>query len=108
LVVEKISQESLRTFNEAYKTTREAIERDRQLAQEAIEQKQREVSAKHIKAVVKLLQDNQINQHLIQQELDKIIAQVANDLVRENISQESFRTFVDAYKTTRDKIVSKS
>ncbi|MBG1265562.1 TAXI family TRAP transporter solute-binding subunit [Nostoc sp. WHI] len=108
LVAEKISQESFRTFNEAYKTTREAIERDRQLAQEAIEQKQREVSAKYIKAVVKLLQDSQLNQHLIQQELDKILAQVANDLVRENISQESFRTFVDAYKTTRDKIVNKS
>ncbi|PMB07117.1 hypothetical protein CEN45_13060 [Fischerella thermalis CCMEE 5198] len=33
-----------------------------------------------------------------------ILEQVASDLIGENISQESYRTFVEAYKTTRDVI----
>ncbi|MGM3305015.1 TAXI family TRAP transporter solute-binding subunit [Anabaena sp. WFMT] len=104
LVDEKISQESFRTFNEAYKNTREAIERDRQVSQLVIEQKQRENSAKYIKIVVKLLQHRQQNKDLLQQKLDQILEQVVGDLVSENISQESFRTFVEAYKATRDAI----
>lgn len=108
LVAERISQESFRTFNEAYKTTREAIERDRQFAQATIEQKQRENSAKYIKMVVKLLQYRQQNKDLLQQKLDQILEQVVGDLVTENISQESFRTFIEAYKTTRDAIERKN
>jgi uncharacterized protein len=104
LFAERISQESFRTFNEAYKTTREAIERERQLAKQAVENKQREISAEYIKAVVQLLQDNKQSKNILQQELDKILEQVATDLVAENISQESFRTFIEAYKTTRDAI----
>ena len=104
LFAERISQESFRTFNEAYKTTREAIERERQLAKQAVENKQREISAEYIKAVVQLLQDSKQSKSILQQGLDKILEQVATDLVAENISQESFRTFIEAYKTTRDAI----
>ncbi len=104
LFAERISQESFRTFNEAYKTTREAIERERQLAKQAVDNKQRELSTKYIKAVVQLLQDTKHSKNILQEELDKILAQVAKDLVAENISQESFRTFIEAYKTTRDAI----
>ncbi|MBW4667971.1 MAG: TAXI family TRAP transporter solute-binding subunit [Cyanomargarita calcarea GSE-NOS-MK-12-04C] len=104
LFAERISQESFRTFNEAYKTTREAIERERQLAKQAVENKQREVSTEYIKAVVHLLQDSKQSKNNIKQELDKILEQVATDLVADNISQESFRTFIEAYKTTRDAI----
>ncbi|MEA5577225.1 TAXI family TRAP transporter solute-binding subunit [Anabaena sp. UHCC 0451] len=104
LIDEKISQESFRTFNEAYKTTREAIEKDRKLAQLMIEQRQRENSAKYIKIVVKLLQYRQKDKDLLQQKLDQILEQVVGDLVAENISQESFRTFIEAYKATRDAI----
>lgn len=104
LIDEKISQESFRTFNEAYKTTREAIEKDRKLAQLMIEQRQRENSAKYIKIVVKLLQYRKKDKDLLQQKLDQILEQVVGDLVAENISQESFRTFIEAYKATRDAI----
>lgn len=104
LVDEKISQESFRTFNEAYKTTREAIEKDRKLAQIMIEQRQRENSAKYIKVVVKLLHYRQQDKDLLRQKLDQILEQVVGDLVAENISQESFRTFIEAYKATRDAI----
>ncbi len=104
LIQEEISQESFRTFNEAYKTSREALERDRQLTQQQKEQQQTETSAKYIQEVVTLLQDNQETRENLHLHLDEIMKQVANDLVRENISQESFRTFVEAYKTTRDTI----
>jgi Arc/MetJ-type ribon-helix-helix transcriptional regulator len=108
LIAERISQESFRTFNEAYKTTREAIEREGQITYQEIEQKQREISAEYIKAAVALLQDKTINQNLLQQELDAILERVATDLIAENISQESYRTFVEAYKITRDAIERKN
>ena len=109
LIDERISQESFRTFNEAYKNTREAIERDKQIDQQAIEKIQRENAAKYIKIVVKLLRYGQQNQSIIvQQKLDIILEQVVSDLVLENISQESFRTFIEAYKATRDSIESKN
>lgn len=109
LIDERISQESFRTFNEAYKNTREAIERDKQIAQQAIEKIQRENAAKYIKIVVKLLRYGQQNQStIVQQKLDIILEQVVSDLVLENISQESFRTFIEAYKATRDSIRSQN
>lgn len=104
LVDERISQESFRTFNEAYKNTREAIERERQLAQQQIEQEQRKLSADHIDKVVKLLQYPKQSKDFLQQQLDKILQDVAADLIAKKISQASFRTFIEAYKTTRDVI----
>jgi uncharacterized protein len=41
-------------------------------------------------------------------ELDQLFEQVAAELVREGISQESFRTFNEAYKTVREVIVRKA
>lgn len=109
LIDERISQESFRTFNEAYKNTREAIERDKQISQQEIEKIQRENAAKYIKMVVKLLRYGQQNQStIVQQKLDIILEQVVSDLVLENISQESFRTFIEAYKATRDSIKSQN
>ncbi|MFM7423396.1 MAG: TAXI family TRAP transporter solute-binding subunit [Elainella sp.] len=100
LVDERISQESFRTFNDAYKTARETIEREKQLTL----QSQREVSAAYIKTLIQLMQDKQRSKDLVQQELDQILEQASTDLVQDRISQESFRTFVEAYKTTRDAV----
>lgn len=111
LIKEKISQESFRTFNEAYKTSREAIEHQLQLAQKLsekqtkiAEQKQRELSSRYVKAVVELLQDEKRGKNLIQQELDQLLKTAAINLIQDKISQESFRTFIEAYKTTRDSL----
>ena len=104
LIFESISQESFRTFNEAYKTTREAIEREKQVVEQQIEYKQREVSAKYIKAIVELLHDTKESKDVLQQKIDGILKEVADKLILEEISQESFRTFIEAYKTTRDAI----
>ena len=100
LVDEKISQESFRTFNEAYKTARETIEREKLMAL----QDQREVSAVYIKDLIRLMQDKQRSKQLLQQDLDQILENASTDLVKDRISQESFRTFVEAYKTTRDAV----
>ncbi len=107
LIDERISQESFRTFNEAYKTSREAIDRERQFNQEQIEQKQRELSASYIKAIVELLKNSNGSKDILQQKVDTILKEVAEKLVVEEISQESFRTFIEAYKTTKDAIVSR-
>lgn len=111
LVEEKISQESFRTFNEAYQTARESIERQIQLLQKdsekqvkLAEQKQREISAHYVKSVVELLQDRKRDMSLIQYDLDQLLETAAANLIQDNISQESFRTFIEAYKTTRDSI----
>lgn len=115
LVEEKISQESFRTFNEAYQTARESIEREIQLAQkdsekqlQIAEQQQREISAHYVKSVVELLQDRQRDKHLIQDDLDQLLETAAANLIQDKISQESFRTFIEAYKTTRDSIERKN
>jgi uncharacterized protein len=106
LILESISQESFRTFNEAYKTTREAIEREKQLIEQQIEDKQREVSAKYIKAIVELLHDTKETKDVLQQKIDGILKEVADKLILEEISQESFRTLSEAYRATREAIES--
>jgi uncharacterized protein len=40
----------------------------------------------------------------IQMALDLIMEAAADDLVGDKISQESFRTFIEAYKTARDSV----
>jgi len=104
LLDEEISQESFRTFNEAYKTTRESIERERQLSQAKKVQVQRETAERYINQVVQLLQDQTTDKSTLHQQLDAILQYVATNLTQEKISEESFRTFVEAYKTTRDAI----
>jgi uncharacterized protein len=101
LLDKKISQEAFRTFNEAYKTTREAIERGRELLQSAIEQQQSQLLANHINEVVQLLPTNYQDKLLRQKELDAILQKVTSDLITKNISQESFRTFIEAYKSVK-------
>ncbi|GAB1543314.1 hypothetical protein NUACC21_59880 [Scytonema sp. NUACC21] len=104
LIDEKISQESFRTFNEAYKTSRETIEREKQIEHQKIEHKQRELSATYIKAIVELLRNSNGDKDILEAQIDKILKEVAEKLILEEISQESFRTFIEAYKTTRDAI----
>jgi len=104
LIAERISQESFRTFNEAYKTAREAIERRKQVAQ----QSQREISDGYIGDLIALMQDNQRSRDVIQKDLDRIFRKASTALVEGKISQESFRTFVEAYNATRVAIAHKT
>lgn len=95
VVLENISQESFRTFNEAYTTTREVLERRSLLASQ-------ELSDRYIQQLIDLLQKPPQNQNEMQQILDEILQQVETSLVNKEISQESFRTFIESYKITRD------
>jgi uncharacterized protein len=104
LIAERISQESFRTFNEAYKTAREAIERRKQAAQ----QSQREISDGYIGDLIALMQDNQRSSDVIQKDLDRIFRKASTALVEGKISQESFRTFVEAYNAIRVAIAHKT
>ncbi|AFY56817.1 TRAP transporter solute receptor, TAXI family [Rivularia sp. PCC 7116] len=91
---DSISQESFRTFNQAYKIAREAIERQKT-------REKQEISATYIEKVVTIL----IHQHqgnILPPELNGILKEVAEKLIQGEISQESFQTFLQTYKTTRD------
>ncbi|HEY9877805.1 MAG TPA: TAXI family TRAP transporter solute-binding subunit [Leptolyngbyaceae cyanobacterium] len=95
VVQERISQEAFRTFNEAYKTTREVLERRRELASE-------ELAESYIRQLITLHQATPDDSGQVQQKLEAILQQVETSLVDKEISQESFRTFIGAYKMTRD------
>ncbi|MCS6959924.1 MAG: TAXI family TRAP transporter solute-binding subunit [Pseudanabaenaceae cyanobacterium SKYGB_i_bin29] len=113
LVDEKISEESFRTFNEAYKTAREVLERriqqmkEQQLLQQELLLKEAEAMRKenadhYITEVLKVAKEKKLSSTQALDRLDKIMQEAGYDLIDEKISQESFRTFIEAYKTVRD------
>ncbi|MEO0986319.1 MAG: TAXI family TRAP transporter solute-binding subunit [Cyanobacteria bacterium J06639_14] len=104
LVDEDISQESFRTFNEAYKTAREKIERD--IIAEAQKQQsvQQQKTAQHIQDMIRLSQANDSSYDDKLEHIDAVLQRVLDDLAGDRISQESFRTFIEVYKTTKDLI----
>jgi uncharacterized protein len=104
LLNKQISQEAFRTFNEAYKTTRETIERERQISYQTIEQNQSQLLAGYINEVIQLLPNTIQNKNLQKQKLDNIFQRVVVDLMTKKLSQESFRTFMEAYKSIRDAV----
>lgn len=93
VVRESISQEAFRTFNEAYKTTREVLERRVAIASE-------ELVEQYIQQLIALVQSPATNS--IEAELNQILQQVETSLIAKEISQESFRTFMEAYRSTRE------
>lgn len=115
LVNERISQESFRTFNEAYKTAREVLERRisdmklQELQQQELLLKEAETLRKenanhYIAEVFKVARDKKISPKDALDRLNKIMQEAGQDLIDEKITQESFRTFTEAYKTVRDAI----
>ncbi|OUC13521.1 MAG: hypothetical protein B0A82_17140 [Alkalinema sp. CACIAM 70d] len=110
LVNEAISQESFRTFNEAYTTTRIVLER-------RITQASEELADRYIEQLVNLSQrssQSQVNpstqpnpataSRVQHEELSKILAAIETSLLNKEISQESFRTCLDTYRLAREKI----
>jgi uncharacterized protein len=100
LVTNRISQESFRTFNEAYTTTRAVLERRMAAASN-------ELADRYIAKLISLLNPIPPSAIALQQEFNHILKEVEGSLTRQEISQESFRTFIEAYKMTRD-LLSKS
>ncbi len=104
LIREDISQESFRTFNEAYKTAREALDRRRMARELSAREALKENADRYVKGAIRLLQARGRHSRDLVVELDGLLEQAAADLVRERITEESFRTFVDAYKPIRSAI----
>jgi Asp-tRNA(Asn)/Glu-tRNA(Gln) amidotransferase B subunit len=65
---------------------------------------QADIHISNIIGLMKSVQEKQISAKVGLEELDKVFAQAATDLIEEKISQESFRTLSEAYKATRDVI----
>ncbi|MBD2329856.1 TAXI family TRAP transporter solute-binding subunit [Alkalinema sp. FACHB-956] len=116
LVNEAISQESFRTFNEAYTTTRTVL--DRRIAQAS-----EELADRYIAQLVNLSQRSTLptpppstqatssnpvasstTQTVHQQELAQILEEIETSLLNKELSQESFRTCLDAYRLAWEKI----
>jgi chromosome segregation ATPase len=82
---ENISEESFRTFHEAYKTAREFIE-------DKIEDCQRAISSHYVQRMMHLLEDATAD------DLNQLRNEAASVLTQNKVfSRESFRTFVEAY-----------
>ncbi|MGF1538304.1 MAG: TAXI family TRAP transporter solute-binding subunit [Elainellaceae cyanobacterium] len=101
LVDEDISQESFRTFNEAYKTAREKIEREMEAAAQQQQVVQRQKTAGYIETLIRLGQADISSKKEKLRDIDLVLQQVLDDLAHARISEESFRTFIEVYNTTK-------
>lgn len=86
LAQNQISQESFRTFNDAYNTARLVLQR-------CVENASEDLCDQYIETLISLKQPSQ-------QELQALLQQVEISLIKKEITQEAFRTFMDAYKAT--------
>lgn len=78
-----------------------------QLLKSWLERRRKDEADRHIASFINLMksvQEKQLSARVGLEELDKVFAQAATDLIDEKISQESFRTLSEAYKATRDVI----
>ncbi len=69
-----------------------------------IESQKKDAADIYIGVVLELMNDRTTDANTLQQDLDRVFEKVAKDLVGENISQESFRTFTEVYKSAREAI----
>jgi TRAP transporter TAXI family solute receptor len=115
LVDERISEESFRTFNEAYKAAREVIEhQEQQLHEQRLNARrhaeqehhatQQRVADRYIKAIVASIHDEHRAPELALAQLEGVLQHAANDLVSLRISQDSFRTIVATLHAAREAI----
>jgi uncharacterized protein len=72
-----------------------------------VDRRRKDIADNYIEQAI-VLMNAPIAPQAVLKELDRLFEQVAAELVREGISQESFRTFNEAYKTVREVIVRKA
>lgn len=88
LATDQISQESFRTFNDAYSTARLVLQR-------CVENASEERCDHYIETLIGLQQPSQA-------EFLSLLRQVETSLIKKEITQEAFRTFMDAYKAASE------
>lgn len=86
LAQNRISQDSFRTFNEAYNTARSVLQR-------CLENHSEELCDRYIAQLINLKQPSPA-------ELSTLLQQAETSLIKQEITQEAFRTFMDAYRAT--------
>lgn len=84
----EISQESFRTFNEAYNTARSVLQR-------CVEKASEDLCDQYIEKLIQLEQPSQSDFYTLLQEVE-------TSLIRKEITQEAFRTFMDAYQAASE------
>lgn len=84
LAQDQISQESFRTFNDAYNTARAVLQR-------CMENTSEDLCEQYIQQLISL-------EHASESEFYTLLQTVETSLIKKEITQESFRTFMDAYK----------
>ncbi|MBT9314546.1 TAXI family TRAP transporter solute-binding subunit [Leptothoe spongobia] len=104
LVDEDISQEAFRTFNEAYKTACEKIERDIEAKTQHQQSIQQHTTAQYIQDLVVIHQADSLPHGDSLQQMELVLHRVLDDLACDRISQESFRTFIEVYNTTKESL----
>ncbi len=72
-----------------------------------LDRRRKDIADNYIEQAIGLM-NAPISPQAALKELDRLFEQVGAELVREGISQESFRTFNEAYKTVREVIVRKA
>ena len=102
LVVGEISQESFRTFNEAYKTAREKIEREIEAIAQQHQQHQQQKTLSQIAALAALIQTAATEPPVaFETELSLLYQQTLDALIAGEITQESFGTFLEVYNRAK-------
>ncbi|MBD1910047.1 MULTISPECIES: hypothetical protein [unclassified Leptolyngbya] len=89
LAQDQISQESFRTFNDAYETARAVLQR-------CVENISEDLCEQYIQQLIGLQQASE-------SELYTLLQTVETSLIKKEMTQTSFRTFMDAYKAATAK-----
>ncbi|MEM7795019.1 MAG: hypothetical protein AAF579_11295, partial [Cyanobacteria bacterium P01_C01_bin.118] len=102
LVDEDISQEAFRTFNEAYTTACEKIERDITAKAQQQQSDQQRITTQRMQALMVIHQKENLSYGESLHEIDEVLQQVLEDLACDRISQESFGVFMEVYGAIKE------
>jgi hypothetical protein len=86
LAQDQISQESFRTFNEAYNTARLILQR-------CLDNASEDLCDRYIEKLIQMKQPSEPDFYALLQEVEA-------SLIKKEITQETFRTFMNAYQAT--------
>ncbi|ESA34873.1 trap transporter solute taxi family [Leptolyngbya sp. Heron Island J] len=102
LVDEDISQEAFRTFNEAYKTACEKIERDIDAKAQHRQLIQQHTTAQYMQDLMVIHQADSLSYGDSLGQIEEVLQRVLDDLACDRISQESFGVFMEVYDAIKE------
>ncbi|MEM1252756.1 MAG: TAXI family TRAP transporter solute-binding subunit [Cyanobacteria bacterium P01_H01_bin.21] len=102
LVDEDISQEAFRTFNEAYTTACEKIERDITAKAQHRQFVQQHTTAQYMQDLMVIHQADSLSYGDSLHQIEEVLQRVLDDLACDRISQESFGVFMEVYNAIKE------